>query len=199
MYLVNLHHLKAEAKYLMDTCFWASGNYWSTRDPKLKKDKAKTGIKIAYLNKTGWVAFIFTKFQGETIEIFRSLEKGEAWFYQEPVNQFKSFSAWCIAAKHFKAVLGQMQSLKNIELEFVVSQAKQRLCVPTPFEPMGLQFYEVGRDAKKDAKLKPAQAVSLSTVISSNEHLVETHRLEVKHVLELLEDACHDDPQEHQG
>lgn len=144
---VNFRQLITEAKYLKDTCFWANGNYWSTQDPKLTRNRAKTGIKIAYLNKTGWFAFVFSRFHREAVEIFRSLE-AEVWFYQEPVNQFKSFSAWCIAAKHFETVLGQMRSLNNIELEFVVPQAKQGLCVPTPFESMSLQFYEVGVPCK---------------------------------------------------
>ncbi len=133
----------------MDTCFWSSGNYWSTRNPKLKKIRTKTGIKIAYLSKAGWFSFIFSKFHREAIENFRSLKKGEVWFYQEPVNQYLNFSAWCINAKHFESVLEQLRVLSDIELEFVVPQTKQGLCIPEPFEVLGLQFYEVGSPCQK--------------------------------------------------
>ncbi len=148
---VNFRQLQAEAKYLKDTCFWANGNYWSTRSPKLKRDRAKIGIKIAYLSKTGWFAFVFSKFKGSlrAIGVFRSLEIWERWFYQEPVNQFMNFSVWCCSERCFEPVLEQLRALPEIELEFVIPETKHGLRVPTPFEVMGLQFYEVGSPCQK--------------------------------------------------
>jgi len=146
---VNFRQLKIEARNLMESCFWANGNYWSTRNPKLKKDRAKTRIKVAYLSRTGWFGFIFSKFSHGVIEIFRSSEKREMWFYQEPVNQYLSFSVWCVNAKHFESVLEQLRVLPEIELEFVVTQTKQGLRIPPPFEVMGLQFYEVNPPCQK--------------------------------------------------
>ena len=39
----------------------------------------------------------------------------------------------------------QLRELPDIELEFAVPDSIEGLCVPAPFEEMGLQFYEVGR------------------------------------------------------
>jgi len=133
---VNFRQLRIEARNLMDACFWASSNYWSTRNPKLKKDRAKTRIKVAYLSKTGWFGFIFNKFSYEAIEIFRSSEKREMWFYQEPVNQYLSFSFWGINAKHFESVLEQLRVLPEIERLYRVCYAnvtldtKLQVCSP---------------------------------------------------------------------
>jgi len=153
---VNFRQLKAEAKYLKDTCFWANGNYWSTRIPNLKRDRAKTGVKVAYLSKTEWFAFVFSKFKDSlrAIGVFRSLERGERWFYQEPVNQFKNFSVWCCSEGCFELVLEQLRVLPEIELEFVIPQTKHGLCVPAPFDVMGLQFYEVGSSCKSPKTLR---------------------------------------------
>lgn len=141
---LNRTLLNREAKFLMQSCFWSSSHYWTTRKPGLKRG-SKTGIKIAYSSSCEWFWFIFSKFHREAIEVFRSFKKGEAWFYQEPVNQHISFSAWCIHAKHFEMVMAQLRSLSEVEIEFVVPQSQQGLCVPKPFESMGLQFYEVRR------------------------------------------------------
>ncbi|MBV8885932.1 MAG: hypothetical protein JO235_18320 [Chroococcidiopsidaceae cyanobacterium CP_BM_RX_35] len=127
----------------MDSCFWSSSHYWSTRQPKLKRDRTKTGIKIAYSSRTEWFVFMFSKFHREAIEIFRSLEKRETWFYQEPINQYRSFSAWCIDAKQFEGVLEQLKTLSDIELEFVVPQTSQGLRIPERFNVLGLQFFKV--------------------------------------------------------
>ncbi|MBV9387054.1 MAG: hypothetical protein JOZ78_11570 [Chroococcidiopsidaceae cyanobacterium CP_BM_ER_R8_30] len=128
----------------MDSCFWSSSCYWTTRQATLKRDRTKTGIKIAHSSRTGWFVFIFSKFHRGAIEIFRSLDKREAWFYQEPINQYRSFSAWCIVAKHFESVLKRLQALSDIELEFVIPQTNQGLQIPAPFEALKLQFFEVG-------------------------------------------------------
>lgn len=145
---VNLQQLKREARYLMDTCFWASDNYWSTCNPKLKKNRSKTRVRIAYLDKTRWFGFVFSKFHHEAVDIFRSLEGKERFFYQEPINRYKSFSVWCIDGKHFQSVLAQMQELTEVEVEFVVPQSKKGLCVPAAFLKMNLRFQEVGNRAK---------------------------------------------------
>lgn len=137
--------LNREARFLMDACFWSRSHYWTTRQPGLRPDRRKTGIKIAYDARTGWFVFIFGKFHRQAIEVFRSLSKGEVWFYSEPVNQFMSFNAWCIHAKHFELVLEQLQTLPDIEIEFVIPHTKKGLCVPAPFEDMGWQFFEVGK------------------------------------------------------
>lgn len=145
MYGTTQNLLNREARNLMDACFWSSGHYWTTRQPKLKQDRRKTKIKSAYSVKTGWFFFIFSKFHATAIEVFRSLERGEVWFYTEPVNQFMSFSAWCIDAKHFESVLEQLRSLDDVHMEFVIQKSKQGLCVPEPFKEMGLEFFEVGK------------------------------------------------------
>ena len=131
-------------QYLMNACFWAGSNYWSTRSPQLKKDRTKTNIKICYLPKSQWFAFIFNKFHKQAVEVFRSQQKTQRWFYTQPVNSFKSFSAWCISQPCFESVMIQLRSVPNIELEFVVPDSIEGLRVPAPFEEMGLQFYEVG-------------------------------------------------------
>jgi hypothetical protein len=41
-------------------------------------------------------------------------------------------------------VMGQLRSLPDIELEFVVMRSKEGLRLPAPFERWGLEFYEVG-------------------------------------------------------
>lgn len=125
--------------------FWSSGHYWTTRQPGIRRHQEKIGIKIAYSSKTEWFIFIFSKFHRQAIDVFRSLEKGEVWFHQEPINQFKSFNAWCIQAKHFKAVLAQLRALSDVEIEYVIPQIKQELYIPTPFRDMELQFFEVGK------------------------------------------------------
>lgn len=61
------------------------------------------------------------------------------WFYQEPVNQYISFSAWCIHPQQLRAVLEKLLPLSDVEIEFVIPQSKQGLCIPKPFEEMGLQ------------------------------------------------------------
>ena len=136
--------LNREAHQLIDVCFWSGSHYWTTRQPDTKRDRTKTGIKIAYLAKTEWFAFIFSKFHPRGIEIFRSLSKAERWFYTEPINKFLSFSVWCIDAKHFESVLAKLRSLLDVEVEFVIPQTRKGLCVPAPFKGMGLEFFEVG-------------------------------------------------------
>ena len=134
----------------MDYCFWAKSHYWTTRYPGGNSEKARTRIKIAYLAQTDCFAFVFSRFPEESaaIEVFRSLEKGEMWFYQEPVNRFTSFSAWCIAGRQFEGVLDQLRSLDDIELEFVAPQTKEGLIIPGPFQDRGLEFFEVKRNAE---------------------------------------------------
>ena len=136
--------LNREARQLIDVCFWSGSHYWTTRQPGTKRDRTKTGIKIAHLAKTEWFAFVFSKFHLEGIEIFRSLPEGERWFYTEPINKFLSFSAWCCPVLHFESVLSQLRSLFDIEVEFVIPQTRKGLSVPAPFEGMGLEFFEVG-------------------------------------------------------
>lgn len=145
MHPINQILLNREARILMDACFWSSCHYWTTRQPGAKRNRTKARIKIAYSSRTGWFVFINSKFHAPAIEVFRSLDKREVWFYTEPVNQFLSFNAWCIHALHFESVLEQLHSLPDVEMEFVVPQTKKGLCVPAPFEEMGLQFFEVGK------------------------------------------------------
>ncbi len=141
---LNTRKLKTQLLYLMDSCFWAGSNYWTTRSPQLKKDRTKTNIKICYLVKSKWFAFIFNKFHPQAVEVFRSQQKTQRWFYTQPINSFKSFNVWCISEPCFESVMGQLRSLPGIELEFVVPDSIEGLCVPAPFEALGLQFYEVG-------------------------------------------------------
>lgn len=141
---LNTTRLKTQMQYLMNSCFWAGSNYWTTRSPQLKTDRTKTNIKICYLARSQWFAFIFNKFHKQAVEVFRSQQKTQRWFYTQPVNSFKSFSAWCISQSCFESVMEQLRSIPDIELEFVVTQSKDGLRVPAPFEVLGLQFYEVG-------------------------------------------------------
>ena len=143
---LNTLKLKTQMRQVMDACFWAGSNYWSTRSPQLKRDPSKTNIKICYLAKSEWFAFIFNKFHHGGVEVFRKQPSTQRWFYTEPVNCFKSFSAWCISEPCFESVMGQLRSLPDIELEFIVAQSKEGLCLPAPFEVMELQFYEVGAE-----------------------------------------------------
>lgn len=142
---LNTTRLKTQMQYLMNACFWAGSNYWSTRSPQLKTDRTKTNIKICYLVKSKWFAFIFSKFHEQAVEVFRSQQKTQRWFYTQPVNSFLSFSAWCINQPYFKSVTEQLDELPDIELEFVIPNSNEGLRVPAPFEDLGLQFYEVGR------------------------------------------------------
>ena len=143
---LNTTLLKTQMQYLMNACFWAGSNYWSTRSPQLKRDTSKTNIKICYLAGSECFAFIFNKFHSLAVEVFRKQPSTQRWFYTEPVNCFKSFSAWCISEPCFESVMGQLRSLPDIELEFVVMVSKEGLCLPAPFERWGLQFYEVGAE-----------------------------------------------------
>lgn len=135
-------------QYLMNACFWAGSNYWSTRSPLLKTDRTKINIKICYLPKSQWFAFIFSKFHQQAVEVFHSQQTQQRWFYTQPVNSFKSFSVWCISQLCFEPVMGQLRFLPDIELEFVVPDSIKGLCVPAPFKALGLQFYEVGEVLK---------------------------------------------------
>lgn len=144
MYAIEPTLLKREAKQLMDSCFWANSHYWTTRPPGNRRSRSTTGIKIAYLSKSGWFAFVFSQFHREGIEIFRSLLLCERWFYQEPINKFKSFSAWCCHPKHLDPVLKLIAGLSNIEFEFVVVSPQLKK-VPAQFKEMGLEFFEVGQ------------------------------------------------------
>ena len=135
-------------RYLMNACFWAGSNYWSTRSPRLKTDRTKSNIKICYLVKCEWFAFIFSKFHPQAVEVFCSQQKTQRWFYKQPVNSFLSFSAWCISEPCFESVIGQLRSIPGIELEFVVPDSSKGLCVPAPFADLGLQFYEIGEVLK---------------------------------------------------
>lgn len=141
---LNTTRLKTQMQYLMNSCFWAGSNYWSTRSPQLKRERTKTNIKICYLVKSEWFAFIFDKFHSSAVDVFRSQPKTQRWFYTQPVNQFKNFSAWCISELCFETVLVRLSCLSDIELEFIVPQSKEGLRVPEQFEALGLQFYEVG-------------------------------------------------------
>ncbi len=141
---LNTLKLQTQMRQVMDACFWAGSNYWSTRSPSLKIDRSKTNIKICYLAKSECFAFIFNKFHSGAIEVFRKQPSTQRWFYTEPVNCFKSFSAWCISEPCFESVMGHLRSLPDIELEFVVPGSKEGLCLPAPFKAMGLEFYEVG-------------------------------------------------------
>ncbi len=136
-------HLKLELKSLRDMCFWASSHYWTTRNPKVKT-ATKVRIKIAYLKQSEWFAFVFNFFHRGAVEIFRSLSAGEVLFYQSPINQFTSFSVWCVSPQHFDSVLKALRSLEDIEVEFVAAATKKELCLPPPFAEMDLDFFEVG-------------------------------------------------------
>lgn len=143
---LNTLKLKTQMRQLMNACFWAGSNYWSTRSPQLKRDPSKINIKICYLAGSEVFAFIFNKFHPGGVEVFRKQPSKQRWFYTEPVNCFRSFSAWCISEPCFELVVVQLHGLPDVELEFVVPQSKKGLCLPAPFEAMGLQFYEVGAE-----------------------------------------------------
>ena len=147
---LNVKQLKLELRYLVDTCFWTSSSYWSTRPPNFKSDKTKTRIKVAYLARMDWFAFVFSKFHQGAIEIFRSRQKGEVWFYQEPINRFTSFSAWCITNEHFETIFSQLQSLDDVELAIVVPATKEGPKIPVTFE--GQEFFEINKDARAKSK-----------------------------------------------
>ncbi len=147
---LNVKQLKLELRYLVDTCFWTSSSYWSTRQPNFKSDKSRTRIKVAYLARTDWFAFVFSKFHQGAIEIFRSRQKGEVWFYQEPINRFTSFSAWCITNEHFETIFSQLQSLDDVELAIVVPATKEGPKIPVTFE--GQEFFEINKDARAKSK-----------------------------------------------
>jgi len=50
---------------------------------------------------------------------------------------------------------------------------------------------------EKDIRFTDLKTIDLSTLLRSNGHLLEAHRLAVKHVLALWEDTANDDPKEH--
>lgn len=141
---LNIGQLESELKYLRDTCFWSQSNYWTTWQPQTKRDRTKTNIKIGYLTQAQWFAFIFKKYHPEAVEIFRNLRPGQKWFYQETINSFLSFSAWCINGEYFDRVLEQLTSLPDVDLEFVVPPSKDGLCLCDRFEVLGLEFHQVG-------------------------------------------------------
>lgn len=142
---VCFQRVEAEVRHLKETCFWAGSNYWTTRIPNTKTSRTRTVIKVAYLAKSEWFAFLCSKFHPEVKQIFRSFTKGEVRFYTEPINQFMNFSVWCICALHLESSLAQLRSLARVEIEFVVPQTKKGLRVPAPFKEMGLEFFEVGK------------------------------------------------------
>ena len=140
---LNISQLEAELKYLRDTCFWSGSNYWTTWQPGTKRDRAKTNIKIGYLVKSRWFAFIFKKHHQKAVQICRNLRQGK-WFYQETINSFLSFSAWCIHEEHFDRIYEQLRLLPDVELEFVIPQSTEGLRPCDRFVEMRLEFYQVG-------------------------------------------------------
>lgn len=143
--ILNIAQLAVELKYLKDTCFWSGCNYWTTKQPQIKRDRTKTCIKIGYLIKTRWFAFIFKKHHPQAVQICRNLRQDQKWFYQETINSFLSFSAWCIDEEHFDRIYEQLRLLPDVELEFVVGPSKDGLRPCDRFLALGLEFYQVGK------------------------------------------------------
>ena len=141
---ISISQLEAELKYLRDTCFWSGCNYWSTKQPDIKRDRTKTNIKVGYLTKTRWFTFIFKKHHQKAVQICRNLRQGQKWFYQETINSFLSFSAWCVDEQYFDRIYEQLRLLPDVELEFVIPPSSDGLRPCDRFVAMQLEFYQVG-------------------------------------------------------
>lgn len=144
MYSINLRQLKTEMKHFKDVTFWADSHYWTTRQPGVKRKKENTGVRIAYLKKVNWYAFVFSKFHRESLTVFQELPTYDAYFYKEVMGYRSNFAAWCFDSKHFDDVLRQLKEMPNIEVEFVVKDFGQGLELPEPFQAIGVTFYERG-------------------------------------------------------
>ncbi len=144
VYSISLRSLKTEMKYLKALSFWANSHYWTTRQAGARRKKENTGVKIAYLEKFNWYAFVFSKFHPSSLAVFQELPTQDAYFYKEVMGYRSNFAAWCIDGKHFDDVLRQLKEMPDIEIEFVVKDSGKGLELPKPFQAMGIRFYERG-------------------------------------------------------
>lgn len=153
MYSISLRQLKQEMRWLKDAIFWSDSHYWTTRQPKQKRKKNSTNVRIIYLQKFNWYAFVLSKYHANSLAVFQAIPDYDAYFYKEVINRVSSFAAWCIDAQHFEAVFHQLSLMPDIEIEFVVKNVDSGLIVPEVLKPLKLTFYERGSALNANAHL----------------------------------------------
>jgi len=148
MYSIDFRQLKTEVRRLKAAIFWSNSCYWTTRPSGVKRKKDNTNVRIVYLKKSNWYAFVFSKFHPQSLAIFQNLPTYEAYFYKETINQGTNFAGWCIEAKQFEQVLGELKMFSDIEIEFVIKKDHEELMLPALFAGRGLEFYLRGAPQK---------------------------------------------------
>lgn len=159
MYSIDLRQLKAEMRRLKAAIFWSDSCYWTTRPPGVKRKKDNANVRIVYLKKSNWYVFVFSKLHPQSLAIFQNLPTYEAYFYKETINRGTNFTGWCIDAKHFEQVLGELKVFSDVDVEFVIkTEDHQELVFPALFAGRGLEFYlrgvlpGVGNEQQMEAK-----------------------------------------------
>jgi len=156
MYSINLRQLETEMKRLKEAIFWSGSCYWSTRPPGVKRKKDNTNVRTVYLKKFNWCAFVFSKLHRQSLAVFQNLPTYDAYFYKETINRGTNFAGWCIDAKHFEQVLGELKAFSDVEVEFVIkNQDHNELVFPALFAGRGLEFYLRGAPQSVGNKLVP--------------------------------------------
>jgi hypothetical protein len=141
-FAISLTRLKIEVHRLIEICLWDNRHHWSSCPTR---QKSTAVIKVAFIKNLNWLVFHFPKYHAEAIAIFQSLPKHERYYYEETLNRYTKFRAWCIDAQHFGSVLSQLRQIETIDLEFVIPASQQGLIVPEMFQALGLSFYQRGQ------------------------------------------------------
>lgn len=133
--------MKIEMGHLKEAIFWAKSHYWTTRQPGIRRKRNNAGVRVAYLEKANWYAFVFSRFHASSLAVFQKLPTLDAYFYKEVISSGSNFAAWCIDGNHFGDVVRQLQGMPDMEIEFVVKDSGKGLVIPESFQAMGLMFY----------------------------------------------------------
>lgn len=138
---ISLARLHTEISWMMRMCFWKNSIHWSSYPSRRKRDSPVV-LKVAYFKNLNWIAVNFCKYHSDAVEVFRRLPANERFFKKIVANRYQRFHVWCIDGKHFKNVMAELSTYKDIEIEYVVEDSRKGLVIPEPFAHLGLTFYE---------------------------------------------------------
>lgn len=127
---------RQEIKQLMFCYFWNKALHWSTG----VENHHVTQIQVGFLPKSGWYALM--GYHPKATALYQELPKSDRSFLQIPIHAYQKFSAWLVSDRAFQQIHGQLQSLPDVTLVYLVPDHDGEPLIPT--EWAGLKFYPQG-------------------------------------------------------